>query len=635
MFSRFATFKYLALTLCSLLCSIALFACFSEANSNSVITENAVYPLDANIVSVLDYGAKGDGTTDDTDAIRQAVYENLTKHRTLFFPAGIYLVSDTIAWKEKDNLFGAFLTWQGEGIGNTVIKLKNNAPSFDDPQNPKPITLIGSLGTSGDGAGNRAHSNYIFDMTFNVGRGNPGAIGIDFNASNTGAIEHVAIVSEDGKGAVGLNLTREVGPCLIKHVSITGFDVGIQGGSALYSVTLENIQLENQNVVGIENRDLVLAIRKLSSINRVPALRNGGDWSGPIVIIDSDLRGGSSEAVAIESSNEIFVRNVNVEGYKAAIKSRDKEIKATKVEEFVSSPAINLFLSPSNSLNLPIEETPEFFEKDLNDWANVEAYGANREDNSDDSEGIQQAIDSGKTTIYFPWGYYDLNKPVIVRGNVRKIVGFHSFLRGKEGLLRFENNNHPVILERFNFEGVTLENASSQPVVVRHSLNPLFSTPSKTGTWFIENIVATPLNLSSGQKLYARQLNSEIPPPNPMIKNDGGLVWLLGYKTEQGNTVAATLNRGKTEILGGLFYPAQGVSDPYLPLLLNQNASVSAVYREITFGSTYTTQIKEIRQGKTKTLKRDVLGTGNMVAVPLYVGYEPREASDRASASQS
>jgi hypothetical protein len=108
-----------------------------------------------------------------------------------------------------------------------------------------------------------------------------------------------------------------------------------------------------------------------------------------------------------------------------------------------------------------------------------------------------------------------------------------------------------------------------------------------------------------------------------MIKNDGGLLWLLGYKTEFGNTVAATLNGGKTEILGGLFYPAQGVNDPNLPALLNQNSSVSAVYREMAFGSTYATQIEETRKGKTKTLKREVLGQGHMVAVPLYVGYEP------------
>ena len=185
-------------------------------------------------------------------------------------------------------------------------------------------------------------------------------------------------------------------------------------------------------------------------------------------------------------------------------------------------------------------------------------------------------------------------------------------------------NNQPVILERFNFfDKFTLENAAPQPVVVRHSIGPVFVSLSGTSTWFIENVVASRISINKGQKVYARQLNCESPPPEPLVKNDGGFVWLLGYKTEFGNTVAATRGGGKTEILGGLFYPAQGVNDPKIPVLLNQDASVSAVYREIAFGSTYTIQVEETRKGKTKTLRRDTLSKGNMIPMPLYVGDEP------------
>ncbi|MGQ4647532.1 glycosyl hydrolase family 28-related protein [Lyngbya aestuarii] len=614
--------KYFSLALCSLLCLIVLPSCL-WASVSSPVPANVVYPADANLVNVRDYGVKGDGVNDDTAAIRRAVQENLTNHRTLLFPAGTYLVSETIDWKGQDGIFGAFLTWQGEGTEQTIIRLKNNASGFSDPEQPKPITRSGSLGTGDTGAGNRAHNNYIFDMTFDTGKGNPGAMGVDFNASNTGAMENVVIVSGDGKGVVGLNLTREVGPCLIKKVTVKGFDIGIRSGSALYSITLENIRLENQNLVGIENKDNVLAIRKLTSINSVPAFSNGGDWPGPVVLIDSELRGGSPQAVAIENNSQILVRNVKVEGYKAAIKSGDKLVAGPQIKEFVSATPISLFNSPPKTLNLAVEETPKFFDHDLNNWANVEAYGAKRDDELDDSEGIQKAIDSGKTTVYFPSGRYRINKPVIVRGNVRDLVGFHSWLSSDNILFRFENQDNPVLLERFNFDNGVLENAASQPVVVRHSIGPSFLSTSNTSTWFIENIVAARINIGKGQKMYARQLNCESPPPEPLIKNDGGLAWLLGYKTEFGNTVAATLNGGKTEILGGLFYPAQGVSDPKIPVLLNQDSAVSAVYREIAFGPTYTIQVEETRNGETKTLRRDALSTGNMIGVSLYVGYNP------------
>jgi hypothetical protein len=61
----------------------------------------------------------------------------------------------------------------------------------------------------------------------------------------------------------------------------------------------------------------------------------------------------------------ILVRNVSIEGYKAAIKSGDKLVPGPQVEEFVSSLPMSLFNSPQKTLNLAIAETPEFFESDL------------------------------------------------------------------------------------------------------------------------------------------------------------------------------------------------------------------------------------------------------------------------------
>jgi hypothetical protein len=139
----------------------------------------------------------------------------------------------------------------------------------------------------------------------------------------------------------------------------------------------------------------------------------------------------------------------------------------------------------------------------------------------------------------------------------------------------------------------------------------------------IEDVVIDRINLGKGQRIFARQLNCESPPPEPMIKNDGGSIWILGYKTEYGNTVSTTLNGGKTEILGGLFYPAQGFKQANIPVLINQDSSVSVIYREIAFGPTYQIHIEETRDRQTKTLKRDQIGQGYMVAVPLYVGYKP------------
>ena len=72
--------------------------------------------------SVLDFGAKGDGLTDDTAAINRAlnqlycIQSNPQVRRSLFFPAGVYKVSGTIN-------IPPYATLYGEGPDNSIIQL--------------------------------------------------------------------------------------------------------------------------------------------------------------------------------------------------------------------------------------------------------------------------------------------------------------------------------------------------------------------------------------------------------------------------------------------------------------------------------------------------------------------------------
>lgn len=73
--------------------------------------------------SVKDFGAKGDGNTDDTEAINRALYQLFCvqasypgARRSLFFPAGEYLVSDSV-------LIPPYAKIWGEGANSTIIRL--------------------------------------------------------------------------------------------------------------------------------------------------------------------------------------------------------------------------------------------------------------------------------------------------------------------------------------------------------------------------------------------------------------------------------------------------------------------------------------------------------------------------------
>jgi hypothetical protein len=73
-------------------------------------------------VSVKDFGAVGDGVANDTAAINRALYElfcrevNAEVRRSLYFPAGNYIINDTL-------LIPPYAKIWGEGMNSTVIKL--------------------------------------------------------------------------------------------------------------------------------------------------------------------------------------------------------------------------------------------------------------------------------------------------------------------------------------------------------------------------------------------------------------------------------------------------------------------------------------------------------------------------------
>jgi hypothetical protein len=75
--------------------------------------------------TVTDFGAIGNGVTDDTDAINRALQQiycrevNPQIRRALFFPAGVYRITGTI-------FIPPYATLYGEGKNNSVIQLDNS-----------------------------------------------------------------------------------------------------------------------------------------------------------------------------------------------------------------------------------------------------------------------------------------------------------------------------------------------------------------------------------------------------------------------------------------------------------------------------------------------------------------------------
>jgi Pectate lyase superfamily protein len=135
------------------LCCILLHTICSSCNIQAQVA-SSVNPLPSQI-SVLSYGAKGDGVTNDTGAINSAMSVCTTRTIPnngciLYFPAGVYVTTGLT--------LQSYMNLKGDGWGTSVIRLKSHTASdvLTVPIDAfnfsiRGLTLDGNSGTGGTG----------------------------------------------------------------------------------------------------------------------------------------------------------------------------------------------------------------------------------------------------------------------------------------------------------------------------------------------------------------------------------------------------------------------------------------------------------------------------------------------------
>lgn len=565
--------------------------------------------------SVKDYGAKGDGVTDDTAAIRAALGDGRVdgsnkalfppaefngRPKALYFPGGTYLVSSTLKW------VGCCVNLQGQGPAKTIIKLKAGSSGFSNPAQPKPVLQTEN--------GNESFRQNIHDLQILVGTANPGAVALDYISNNSGVVENVLLKSEDGTGVSGLEMTRNwPGPNMFKNLVIDGFDYGIRVQFIEYSQTYENILLKNQRVAGIKNDGAVMAMRNLQSRNSVPAILNDGYGHGLITLLDSKLEGGTGGSAIRTASGKaafVYLRNVSSSGYESVVSDDGKAIPGSSQTEWYSSAkSYSLFAAPAPAmLKLPIRNTPTFLDNAIANWARVDCTGYDCQV----STQLQAALNSGKSTIYFPAGVrlvFD-ELTVTVPASVKRIIGFHGVIntdgRGVNGGgIRFvvaDDSPEPLILEQFGY-GVKLEHRGKRPVALKNIVLYEYKALPGAGDVYAEDAQIDGFTVQASQRFWGRQVNNELR-SSTKITNNGGTLWIMGMKTEGQQTVIDAIG-GQTEYLGGLLYPATGDMPPgEIAFKLSAGAKASLLYSNITYTTrNYDTQVRETRGSDVKTLE--------------------------------
>ena len=131
-------------------------------------------------VNLKDYGAVGDGETDDTNAIQKAIAEN----RTLFVPAGRYLVSETICLAPQTVLIGL-------NPISTQFVLADGLPACNGAGTPVPLLQAPKGG-----------NNIVVGIGLDTGASNDRAVAAKWMAGSNSLMSDVRFIGGHGTYAV-------------------------------------------------------------------------------------------------------------------------------------------------------------------------------------------------------------------------------------------------------------------------------------------------------------------------------------------------------------------------------------------------------------------------------------------------
>ncbi|WP_309400751.1 glycosyl hydrolase family 28-related protein [Cerasicoccus maritimus] len=529
---------------------------------------------------------------------------------TIYLPSGIYKVSDTVLYTQLNltNSGNSELNMQirlrGDGLDKTVIRLADNAPAFQG-EKPKPVVSV----MRGERT-NVAMSNYVEDLTIDVGSGNPAAVGLDYYANNSGCVRNVAIRSGDGGACYGLMLGHQnYSGILLKHIEIEGFSTGlhIESGTATMFMTGEDIEIRNCQL-GVFTGRPSASLRNI----RVSDCQSGvvtDGAGGLLALVDSELEGARGGKAIELVEGFIYASSIKVSGFDG-----DREIGELLLPEQPMPKGV--------MPRLPVEETPVVLPSDSRCLVND--FGAKGDGLTDDAAAIQAALDSGSEEVHFEPGKYLIDSPLTIPAGVNRLA-FHFVDLVAGPTLRRQRDQGAFIVqgdsatplvfedlfawEQWSGEHYTIDHASKRTLVVSdvHTQTlALYRNSVSGGNVFMDNVACTAGVIPgskahdrvclqfTGQQVWARQVNPER--GEPMMLNDGGDLWILGYKTEDDATAVHTINGGRTEVLGGVL----NCGGHRFPSFLSENSSmrITTTSNGWSTHNSIRTAIRNVREGK-------------------------------------
>jgi sugar lactone lactonase YvrE len=408
------------------------------------------------------FGAKGDGVADDTAALQHAIdaVADSTRQGILFVSEGRYRLTHTLFVWPGIRLIGyggrrpvlvlaPNTIGYGEGPSYMVLFAggrtgERRLGGIQRPPNATPAKPVPFPGTvppltgvvdANPGTFYSAMSN----IDFEIGEGNPGAVGIRFHVA-----QHCFLTHMDFHIGSGMAALHDIGN-EAEDLHFYGGQYGIMTGrpSPGWQFTLLDSSFEGQREAAIKEHEAGLVLVNDSFRNVPTAIEIEPKHIEELWIRNSRFENVSKPAIII-SSEDSRLTEINVED---AICDRVKSFAQLRESgKTFSAPGhtykvVNfthglIFDSPRTAgvirdriVTEPLASLPTNDSRAIRalpsqtDWANVLELGAKGDGVSDDTVALQAAIDAHRI-LYLPTGRYHLSDTLRLRPDT-VLIGLH------------------------------------------------------------------------------------------------------------------------------------------------------------------------------------------------------------------
>jgi hypothetical protein len=447
----------------------------SQAAAPASISAFQSMPDDPHAIVVR---AKGDGITDDSAAIQQAIDSAANKGEggLVFLPAGRYRITRSILIPLAVRVYGVGKTrpvfvlapntpGYQKGVANMVIFTGGDQYTVGKVPMPVPgeVPFTGKVRDANSATFYSALSN----VDFEIGDGNPATAAVRMHTAQHSNLSHIDF--HTGSGLAGVYQVGNVA----YNLRFFGGRYGIlsEKTSPAWQFTLLDSSFEGQREAAVREHEASLTLVNTDIRNTpvgVEINRGYGDW-----LWGRDVRFENVSKAALVISNEDNVyTQVGFEG--ASARNVPTWARFRDSGKTIAAPAGNAgraYKVDAFNYGLTLQDlgTPGRFATNYKtsalaggaarpapalralppsaQWANVRSFGARGDGKADDTAAVQKAIDSSRV-VYLPLGFYLVNDTIRLKPDT-VLIGLHPGLTQlilPNGSPRFQGVDGPKAL---------------------------------------------------------------------------------------------------------------------------------------------------------------------------------------------